>query len=418
MAIELQISTDNADQNAGSGRFVFDENEVTIGAYNDDDVKLDRALLQGCHIRLSRQWQEDQSQYRLLLSNISCSGEVIVRNTRLLSDDKWEIHTTDIVKLGEYRISACLLPAHFDGDLSRQIHNQSGSRPAKGFSLESFAPDKLSLSPAIKTEQGPDQSVSEQGSSNANPDAANSASNNKASGNIVKLATKSTAGIRHNKTDTPSGGNRHVLFDRSVGQNDLLELKFDAVKLLSIRGRVLYRGKPLTGLILDGGSMGSTKTNESGEFSFDNITEGTEFRLKIESEEYSIQDGELNGVLNESMDMDLTTLKLIKVSGRLMHKGKPLSGIRLRAGQFGSSVSDGQGYFEFANIPENTQLKIQAENCGYVFRLRSAASPQQASPAPRDPIDPVPADNEKEPEEPVSSHLEESLAILMGNQRR
>ena len=56
-------------------------------------------------------------------------------------------------------------------------------------------------------------------------------------------------------------------------------LEFGAVQLFSISGRVVHKGKALEGVEIDGGPLGVTHTDADGNYSFDNVPDGTKYTL-------------------------------------------------------------------------------------------------------------------------------------------
>ena len=57
------------------------------------------------------------------------------------------------------------------------------------------------------------------------------------------------------------------------------DIKFDAVQLFSISGRVIHKGVALEGVEIDGGPLGITHTDAEGNYIFENVPDGTVYTL-------------------------------------------------------------------------------------------------------------------------------------------
>lgn len=65
---------------------------------------------------------------------------------------------------------------------------------------------------------------------------------------------------------------------------DNVDIKIKAIKLITISGYIKYKGTPVSDVIIDGGSLGKTLTDDTGYYEFKNITEGTPYSLKAHKE--------------------------------------------------------------------------------------------------------------------------------------
>ena len=57
-------------------------------------------------------------------------------------------------------------------------------------------------------------------------------------------------------------------------------LSLEAIKLVVIRGRIVHKGSPLAGVVVDGGPLGTTITAEDGSYQFNDIPENTEYTIR------------------------------------------------------------------------------------------------------------------------------------------
>ncbi len=68
--------------------------------------------------------------------------------------------------------------------------------------------------------------------------------------------------------------------DEEKTLEDNINLTIKATKLITISGYIKYKGTPVSDVIIDGGALGKTLTNDSGYYEFKNIKEGTAYTLK------------------------------------------------------------------------------------------------------------------------------------------
>ena len=66
---------------------------------------------------------------------------------------------------------------------------------------------------------------------------------------------------------------------RGVVMNDT-SVVIDATKLVNIQGRIVHKGKPLAGVTIDGGALGTTTTKDDGTYLFIDVPENTEYTIK------------------------------------------------------------------------------------------------------------------------------------------
>lgn len=71
---------------------------------------------------------------------------------------------------------------------------------------------------------------------------------------------------------------------------DDLELTLEATELFTISGRIEHNGRPLVGVVLDGGRLGESVTNSKGEYFFYNVPEGTQFEITPKMDGFKIDD--------------------------------------------------------------------------------------------------------------------------------
>ena len=440
MGIELRITPLNAGQPGDITALAFDEAEITIGAYNDDTVKLDRTLLQGCHARLSEQWDEDAGHYRVILTNISGASIIMVNNSPLISDEYCLIDGSSEMRMGNYLVRA--RSSLRDGVQSASL-NQAVADAAPPAAPEQPAPIMQNAAPAPATSTGVDAaqdvhrvappasvesvnptpaqaSVSTTSSVAAPPvppmntepqipvlqkpaDAAPAASTPMASPPPAQAsapamtapavpATSAQPAAPHTaepppahtptRADTPASGNATMVFDDIAGNFSELSLDFDILRLCKLQGRIMHGEQPVANVIVDAGEHGHATTDFHGYFCIDGVTEGSSYRLSLRHNDFQFHESQdMAGVISDDLNLRVNAIKLIDVAGRIMHRGKPVPGIELDAGPFGRSVSDENGYYVFPRVPETARIQIRALNTGYQYKSAARGQSETASTA-------------------------------------
>ena len=68
-----------------------------------------------------------------------------------------------------------------------------------------------------------------------------------------------------------------------------LNLDFNALKLVTIKGIITNKGNPLSEVIIDAGTLGKTVTGPDGSYTFRDVPEGTPYTLKVEKAGFKIK---------------------------------------------------------------------------------------------------------------------------------
>ncbi len=67
------------------------------------------------------------------------------------------------------------------------------------------------------------------------------------------------------------------------------------------------------------------------------------------------------------LDFDFEATRLLKLSGRVLHHGKPVEGVKIDGGVHGTSTTGAGGVFSFIDITEDSPFEIAASKDGFVF---------------------------------------------------
>lgn len=402
MGIKLLITAVNTKAHGNVSTLELDGTDITIGCSDRDSAKLDANKLQGCRARISARHDADTGRTRLLLANLSESAPIILNHSPLLYRQESAIDGDSNFQLGDYLISAIYrattVPANdhsqdFSLDsaiesllrpLDEEIRDYPQSGPSARSTGQRFGQldaqnedhakhdDKKAITDAKDTQAaklGPAPHV--QPSLGNLP--AETARVAPVTRKVVDFQPQNKPLVTppDSNDDLVTADSEQTLFDGTVGVDDIPELDFDAIRLFSIRGRISHHDKPLAGMELDGGILGTVFSDANGCFSFNNIIEGTHFQIDVKHDGYQMHGKDaLFGILTKNVEAKLGAIKLSRVSGRITHSGQALAGVRLDAGEFGTCISDDDGYYHFDDVPENTHLTISANGTGFSYKRK------------------------------------------------
>ena len=159
-----------------------------------------------------------------------------------------------------------------------------------------------------------------------------------------------------------------IIADNAEGiLNDDLLIQFESCKFYKLSGRVVNKGNGLAGVIVKSESLGSTTTDEDGNFEFIDVEEDTEYNLEFEKESYQFESNNNSGTLTKDQDVEVKATKLIPVEGVIYYKGKPLGGVEIDGGPIGKTITGEDGRYCFPDVPEGTQYTLIPHKEGYKF---------------------------------------------------
>ncbi|NLF24255.1 MAG: FHA domain-containing protein [Deltaproteobacteria bacterium] len=157
-----------------------------------------------------------------------------------------------------------------------------------------------------------------------------------------------------------------------VAEDQVTEIHFDAVMLFSLGGVVTHHGRPLEGVEVDGGVFGSQQTGPDGRFCFDDIEESTPYELRVSKTDHVFKAENLKGVVQQDIHLQVEAQRLFSLSGRVVVNGDGLAGVKIEAGELGTSHTDENGYYCFAGVVEGSPYSLKAVKKDYIFECDDA----------------------------------------------
>ena len=149
---------------------------------------------------------------------------------------------------------------------------------------------------------------------------------------------------------------------------DHLTVDFVATRLLSISGTVLRKGQPVAGVKVSDALLGETESNESGEFVFADVVEGTNYQLSFIKSGYELSPSTLSGSLDDSdLKVKLLAKRYLSITGAITHRGAGLAEVTVDAGKLGVAKTDNMGLYKFENALEGEEYILKASKPGFTF---------------------------------------------------
>jgi len=247
MPIELTVlSMDLGDENAPQ-RSRFSKEEITIGRDPANDVVLSGKDISDYHAKVTI--GEDVDSPQIFVTDLGSTNGTKVETRLLEPNVASALRPAERIMIGSYLIKTAVVAeqgkngaaAEATPAKAEEVKNESKA----GAILEAVKREAEQKSPPEPNEN------TEQGS----PMAKQTDSEND---------DKATVAVHSNVTD----------FD------------FEATQVFEVSGVVRHKGKPLVGVEVDGGALGTTVTDKEGRYEFKDVPEDTEYILKVNKPGY------------------------------------------------------------------------------------------------------------------------------------
>ena len=369
MGIELRITPLNAGQPGDITALAFDEAEITIGAYNDDTVKLDRTLLQGCHARLCEQWDEDAGHYRVILTNISGASIIMVNNSPLISDEYCLIDGSSEMRMGNYLVRA--RSSLRDGVQSAPATSETAA-PSQPIEPAPPAPPNSSAPQPSPAMQSPEPAVPESTPS-ANP-AASPAMNPAAPAasaqpdNAPQPAPASEASSAVQPRDIP------VLQKAVAAPSAHTAAPSNVTEQTAASSVAATPASPAVPAATSTPAPQAASPHAATTQAATTQAASPQASSEVASPAASPNSGsnttmvfdDIAGNFSE-LSLDFDILRLCKLQGRIMHGEHPVANVIVEAGEHGHATTDLHGYFCIDGITEGSSYRLTLRHSDYQF---------------------------------------------------
>lgn len=409
MSIQLTVMSLDFETNVAPSTTTYTKRQITLGRSPDNDVILNLPEVSGKHaVLLAR--KDESGRPSLFIKDLGSSNGTLVENNYIDSESETRLMPNQRIKIGRFLIKPFLNAEEFDSlensengaggheieesdptsevffsneepvteavegtaviseptfIMHRSELNEATQNGSHEFSDEEESSDVL-LSPGTD-----DAGVSGEGSES---DDALSAEdfNESSSGDRMAHADSFTSreGANAEVTLPTTEDVDYGAVSGSLLDSDATDLDFIALELFTVSGRVMHKGSPVEDVEVRCQTLGTTYTDSNGEFSFENVAETTAYSISLKKKKYRFLCDELEGAVDGNISVEAEAQRLFSISGRVVHRGAALAGVEIDAGELGTTTTDANGYYEFRDVPEDTEYKITASKDGYVFGTR------------------------------------------------
>ena len=136
----------------------------------------------------------------------------------------------------------------------------------------------------------------------------------------------------------------------------------------SITGVISMDTVPMTGIEVDGGSLGTVVTDQAGSYSFTNIPTGTSYTITPISADYKFSPLAASGTIYEDEVHDFTAAwATFDLSGVVRRDQTGIANVVVDGGALGVTSTDATGAFSFADVRKGTQYSLSFSKSGYSF---------------------------------------------------
>ncbi|MBP9838673.1 MAG: carboxypeptidase regulatory-like domain-containing protein, partial [Proteobacteria bacterium] len=150
------------------------------------------------------------------------------------------------------------------------------------------------------------------------------------------------------------------------------EIEIKAYKLHSISGKILYKGSALSGVAVEIPNIGTTVSGTDGSFKFENIRFGSNYQIRLHKDKFKFDLLEGTGIVDRDINLTINSTKLVNISGKIIHKGKPVEGVEIECVNIGKTKSNEDGSYTIENVPEGQEYTLKASKVGFVFKPSKA----------------------------------------------
>ena len=143
----------------------------------------------------------------------------------------------------------------------------------------------------------------------------------------------------------------------------------------TVRGRATAAGQAVAGATINGGALGTTTTDSSGNYSFANVPYGTSYVINISKNGYSFGTARASGTVIGTTSADfLATVIKYTISGRILRPNSSgLGNVRVTCGSLSPSISDSSGRFTLRNATYGLTCSLSGVRSGYTITPQTTA---------------------------------------------
>ncbi len=371
MAIQVTVMSIDFDSFEEPITKVFDKNEISVGRKEGNDLILNRPEVSSFHAKLFiKPNGKKGSPPKLYITDLGSSNGTMLERDNLKPETEVRVEPNQRLIIGSYLLKPVIIggmidekdaPAQPKPAPTRLTHSPRETVMVKREDLfaldETAAPAEESIIEDKETVRRNKFDRIEE--TPVEPEPA-----------LAELFTEEepiAAPIENEATRTHIVSAVPPIVNLHIDADSVLDLHFEATELFRLAGRVTHGGSGLAGVRIDGGDLGVLETDADGNFALADIADSTSYRLVLSKAGYLLEPSVLSGSLSADSTLHISASKLHQLSGKIQHRGQPLSGVRVDAGALGSATTDADGLFTFRDVKEGTPFKLSVARERFLF---------------------------------------------------
>jgi len=324
---------------------VFNKDEITVGRKPGNDLVLDRPEVSSYHAKLYARPNGGGKQ-KLFVTDLGSSNGTLLERDPLRPDAEATVQPNQRLIIGSYLLKPSIIE---NTDEITDSLFESSYQETRSFE-EPQSPDTL----LVERELGSNGEMFKTGSSEF------------LDVPLLRDQPRKESAASAPQPEYFSTGAAPLVTLQVEGES-IADIDFDAVQLFSISGRVTHKGEGLSAVKIDAGELGKFETDSDGRFHIPNIADATDYRLMLSKEKFVLEPSVLTGSLTGNEDLHVAATRLFQLSGRVLHRGAPLSDVRIDAGSVGRVTTGPDGRFFFRDLRDGTKYTIHADRDRYLF---------------------------------------------------
>ena len=382
MPIELKIVSLHFDAFESPTTSVFEQERLTIGSAQDNDIVLDRPEVSPHHAVLSVKKASESSPEVLFITDLGSTQGTIVENSSLKPRTEVSLKSNDRIIIGTYLIKPNVVEVPEVKEESSQEERVISLRRVEDLVIDDDINTRETVS--LSFSQTPERIVPKRVANGYVNGSASSMSQPTAPSvsqqELVVLKTPQTEKVESISFTSPTSKQKiDVKSVESVASAGAIEVVVDgsslnnvdfvATELFDIRGIVTHRDAPLAGVAIDGGALGTVVTAEDGTFCIADVPENCLYSLTPSKEQFSFDIPERTGKVTEDpVFVHFLACKLFSIKGKVIQKGQPLQGVLVDGGELGTCATNDLGEYCFENVPEGKTYSLKLSKNNFAFK--------------------------------------------------
>ena len=339
MAIKITVMPLDIDPEAKPVVQVMDKEEITIGRLPSNDIVLNRPEVSGIHARVRIEGNTFSENSKLYITDLGSSNGTMVEKNPLRPRVEVAMMPNERIFIGNYVLKPSIVVE--ENTLEEPKVNEGTTEIRRNYlseALKEYEAGKIKADNNKEIEARIDRFAEERAVANS------SFSPNKGYLNsIITEDSSESRDISYSNNNQMGGYFKNVVEDvEPAPQENVYKTMIDKKD---------FSDEPLEELKNPIAQAFNKKSQP--QLNVEDLTDKLSIKVKVGS--------------GETTTFNFNATAYTAVRGKILHKGKPLIGVKVDAGELGEIVSDAEGCFEFLKILEGTAYNLNLSKDKFKF---------------------------------------------------